>query len=533
MDNALVRAMAAMAAAASLHREGRLKDAEAAYRRVLTIDPANADAMNMLGLVLHARGDGETAVQLMRASIAIRSTGSHWYNLGTVLESRGDIPVCLAAFRQASALEPGDAGNWSPAIFNGDLHPFSTPEVRLSDRRAFNQVHCAALTAAAPPHTNDPDPDRKLRVGYLSADFVDHSAGMVFEPVLAGHDRSAVEVYLYWQQRQTADAHTERFRGYADHWREISSLSDEALAARMRADGIDVLVDLAGYSNGHRLTALARKPAPIIMTGWGHVTGLGTDFCDYLLADEVTVPPEAEWQHHERVLRLPCILAFDPRPPYPDVSVAPAERNGYTTFGYLGRATKTSEPVWAAWAAILNRVPDSRLLLKGREYVDASYRARIVEFFASLRVSSRRIDFRGASSRQQHLDTYADIDVALDVWPQNSGVTTLEACLMGVPTVSLLGNHLNGRIGASILATIGRQQWVGLSTDHYIEVAAALGQARHSLTARMALRDDLIASIICNPAEYARAAEGLYRQAWQAWCAEQQPAHRLQLVGAS
>lgn len=528
MRFAQARAAATFEMAAAMHREGRLDQAEDGYRRVLAHDPSNADALNMLGLVHHARGEGDAAVSLMRASLAIRETAAYRYNLGLVLESRGDVVGAIAAYRQAATLDPDDVTNWSSAIFAGDLHPFSTPEIRLADRRAFNARHCAMLTASARMHANTPDPGRRLRVGYLSADFVDHSAGLVFEPVLSGHNRENVEVYLYWQQRQQADTITERFRGYADHWRIVNTLSDEQLAAQIRADGIDVLVDLSGYSNGNRLLALARKPAPVIMTGWGHVTGLGIDASDYILADAVAVPDGAEWQHHERVLRLPNVLAFNPRPPYPDVAAPPCERNGYVTFGYLGRATKMSESVWAAWADVLHRVPNSRLVLKGREYADAGYRARIAEFFASLRINGSRIAFCGASDRQPHLNTYADIDVALDPFPHGGGVTVLEACLMGVPTVTLLGDHLNGRIGASVLATLGRQQWVGLSVDHYIEIAVALGLSRQTQETRASLRDDLLRSVICDAQGYAQAVERLYREAWAAWCVERAPV----LVGA-
>ena len=154
---------------------------------------------------------------------------------------------------------------------------------------------------------------------------------------------------------------------------------------------------------------------------------------------------------------------------------------------------------------------------------------------ASLRISSARLDFRGTTGRVQHLETYADVDVALDVWPENSGVTTLEACLMGVPTVSLLGDHLNGRMGASILATLDRPQWVGLSTEHYIEIAVALGQSRQPLTARASLRDDLLSSVICDAAGYASAVEALYRQAWRTWVATktEQPQRELMAVGGS
>ena len=526
MRDALLKAAQQLEIAAAMHREGRLKDAEAGYRRVLVLDPGNAGALGMLGLIAHTRGDSATAVHLIRASLTLKPAAESWYNLALVLEHTGDLIGSLAAVRQAVALDPYDVTNWSTAIFNGDLHPYTTPAIRLADRRAFNRAHCAALTAAAPPHTNDPDPERRLRIGYLGADFVDHSASMAIEPVLRGHDRDQVELYLYWQNRQNSDAHTVRFEAYADRWRVVSGYTDAELAQMIREDRIDILVDLAGYSNGHRLRALARKPAPIIMTGWGHVTGLGIDACDYILADDITAPAEGAHHHTEQVLHLPCTLAFDPRPPYPDVASSPSARGEPVTFGYLGRATKTSERVWAVWAEILHRVPGSRLVFKGREYASVPYRQRIVEFFASLRISSTRLEFQGASDRYNHLKAYNGIDVALDTFPQNGGVTTLEACLMGVPSVVLAGDHLNGMMGASILSTLGRDIWIGQDVEHYIAIAVLLASRPLIPEERADLRADLLGSIICNDAAYAAAVESRYRDAWRIWCASQVPAER-------
>lgn len=534
MPDPLIEAGALLEAAVGLHQAGKLAEAEAGYRRALALDPANPDALNLLGVIHQSRGEAETAIRLIRAAIAIHPAGRYFYNLGVAHEGLGDVPSCVAAFRQSALRDPGDPSGWTSAIFNGDLHPYGTPAVRLSDRRAFNAANCAGLTAAAAPHPNDAHPDRRLRIGYLSADFTDHSAAMVFGPVLDGHHREQVEVTCYWQQRTPADQDTARFRQIADRWRVVNELDDDALAALIRADEIDILVDLSGYSNGNRLTMLARKPAPIIMTGWGHVTGLGIDAADYILADAITVPVEHRFHHHERVIHLPCALAFDPKPPYPDVAPAPAERAGVVTFGYLGRALKTNETVWATWAEILHRVPRSRLLFKSREYADPAYRTRLLEFFASLLIDSRRLEFRGQTGRQEHLAAYGGIDVALDPFPHGGGVTVLESCLMGVPTVTLLGDHLNGRIGASVLATIGRGQFVAADAENYVEIAARLGQTAVTHEARKSIRSALLGSIICDPDRYAAAVEDQYRAAWRAWCQSRQPVARpaLSLVTA-
>jgi predicted O-linked N-acetylglucosamine transferase (SPINDLY family) len=403
-------------------------------------------------------------------------------------------------------------------IFSMDLHPHAPPAVRLADRRALNARHCAPLTVKAEPHTNDRDPDRRLRVGYISADFNQHSASMVFGPVLEGHDHSKVEVYCYWQQEGPPDEITERFEKLADHWVVVNTLSDEALAQRIRDDNIDILVDLSGYSNGNRLLALARKPAPIIMTAWGHVTGLGIDACDYIIADEISAPPEHEHQYHEQILRVPCIVGYDPRPPYPNVAPPPREQNGFITFGYLGRANKTSEPVWAAWAEILRRVQHSRLVFKGNDYLDEAFRNRVNDFFLSLRISSHRLEFLGPSPRPHHLEAGSSIDIALDPFPQGGGVTLLEACLMGVPSVALMGDYLNGRIAPSILSALGHGDWVAESVPEYIDLAVTMAGTPWTHEDRVSLRQDLLGSMLCDPKRYAGHVEQAYRRAWRQWC---------------
>ena len=502
-------------------QDGELERAEAAYRRVLSLDPVNPDAMNLLALVHHEHGDREQAIRLLRTAIAIRPAARYYTNLGVILAAHGDRTGSVAAYRQAVAHNAKSALAWPGVVFSMDLHPHASPQVRLADRRAFNAQHCAALTAAALPHTNDPDPERRLRVGYISADFREHSASMVFSPVLEGHDHRNVEVFCYWQQEGEADEITERLMGYADHWRVVNTMSDEALADLIRDDDIDILVDLSGYSNGNRLLMLARKPAPIIMTGWGHVTGLGIDAADYILADPVCAPPEHAGLYHERVLHLPCVVGYEPREPYPGIVSPPALTNGYITFGYLGRANKTGESVWAAWAEILRRVPHSRLILKGADYLDTVYRARVAEFFVSLRISSHRVEMRGPSPRAHHLSVYGEIDIALDPFPQGGGVTTLESCLMGVPSVALLGDYLNARIAPSILTTLGHGEMVAASVPAYIDRAVQMAERGTTLQDRMQLRQTLLSSLLCDPVRYASAVEQAYRTAWRDWCAGQ------------
>jgi predicted O-linked N-acetylglucosamine transferase (SPINDLY family) len=503
----------------------RLELAEEGLRRCLALDPTSADAMNLLGLLHHERGDREMGVRLIRAAISMNPTAGRYHlNLGALLSSSGDRPGAAASYRRAVSINPTLIAAWCSVIFETDLNPFATPAMRLADRRAFNAQHCAALTAAAPPHTNDPNPARKLHVGYLSADFTNHSAAMAFNPVFDGHDRSKWTISAYWQNERKADEITNHFRPLVNGvWREVKDLDDAQLAQQIRDDGIDILVDMSGYSTGSRTLTIARKPAPIVITAWGHATGLGIDASDYLMADAITVPPEHEDRYHEQILRAPCVLAYAPWNPVPEQSSPPAETNGFATFGYFGRPSKCNPVVWGTWAQILSRCPNSRLILKHQDYKVPGCRQRTLDAFSALRIAESRVEFRFNTSRFDHLAAHAEVDICLDPFPQNSGITLLESCLMGTPTVTLLGDHINARAAASILTTLGHPEWVADTQEGYVDLAVRLAGAGTTLAGRMQLRADLLDSVLCKPAEYARAVEDQYRLAWERWCESQKP----------
>lgn len=494
--------------------------AEQGFREVLASDPSSADAVCHLGLIAYLRKEGEKAARLLRAAIALEpKRAQFWTHLGSILVIQGDHAGAIAAYRRATELHPDHLGAWGGLVFAMDLHPYAPAAQRLADRRRLNDYHCAALTAAAPAHENDRDPDRVLKVGYLSGDFREHSASTVFGLPLKHHDPAAVEPHVYYQRDCPEDAITRAFREQLPNWTEIQHLDDEMLAARIRRDGIDILVDLSGFSAGHRVMALARKPAPVIITAWGHVTGLGIDACDYILADEVCIPPEHADLYHERALYAPCVVAYEPRAPYPPVAAPPQERNGYVTFGYLGRARKTSEIVWAAWGEILRRVPFSRLLLKGGEYADATYERRVREAFYSMGIAPHRLEIRKGTPHYEHLATYGELDVALDPFPQGGGCTLLEACLQGVPSAVLMGDYINARIAPSILNVIGRGSWVADDVPGYIERAEWMATRTWTLNDRRELRSALLESVICDPEVYTRGVEAAYRSAWKDWVA--------------
>jgi protein O-GlcNAc transferase len=500
-----------------LVRDQQFGRVEELCSEALVMDPGNADALNLLGQALFERGDVATALACLKRAAKIEGSGRMWSNLGVVLQASRDYVTGITAYRQALRIDPLNITTWTNLLFAMDHHPEASPQLRMADRRAFNAMHCASLTAAAEPHDNDRDPDRMLRIGYVSADFKNHSASVAFGPVIFGADRERFHLTLYDNNAERADQETTRFHDAADAVLGVSEMSDVELARRIRADRIDILVDLTGYSSGGRLPVFARRPAPIQMTGWGHATGTGLDCMDYLFSDAVTIPPEHEANYRERIIRLPCVVGFDVRPPYPEVSGPPAERNGYVTFGYLGRAYKLNERCLSVWAELLRRMPTARLILKAKEYANPVLREWVLSVFAALGVTSDRLSLRGSTARELHLATYNEVDVHLDPFPHGGGVTTLEACLMGVPTVTLLGDYVSGRISASVLSVLGGPGGVPTTVDGYAEKAIHMASLPWNLGDRQSLRHAILSSILCDNRGYAASVEEAYRMAWKRW----------------
>ena len=433
------------------------------------------------------------------------------FNLGCVYLTWGEVREAAKRFARALERRPEFEKAHANLIFCRDLLPETTPQTALAERRAYQTRHCAKLPRME--LLNDRDPGRKLRVGYIGGDFRDHSAAYSFGPIIEAHDPERVEVYVYADGHYD-DAHTKRMRAAATVWRPIVGMEEFHVAGQIQMDRIDVLVELSGFTHLHHLIAAAHKPAPVIVTAWGYLTGTGLDAVDAIFADDVTLPPEHEAYYRERAVRLPHALAFS-EPPI-DVAIRPRPDDAPPVFGYLGRIAKLSEATVSLWAEILKAMPEARLLLKDRGFHFERAQARIRREFAAHGVDPARIEIRGKSGRETHLDAYNDVDVALDPIPQGGGMTTLEALWMGTPTVTMLGDRIPGRMSASHLARLGTGGAVTSDREGYVHEAVRLaGQARTVSGER--LRAGLLGSVIADTGRQARAVEEAYRELFAGW----------------
>jgi len=526
----------------ALNAANRRDEAIAAYRRALALRPSYAEAAYSLAGVLRASGRIREAADAYEAALAARP---QWPELlGDIALSLRELrrfDKAIEAYRAVLALRPGDAEAWygmaAAQIEVGDvegaiesdarrqssgsplfkilLHPDYSPETILREHAEWALRDADPLTDAAPPHGNDPSPERRLRVGYVSADFRDHVVGLNLLPLMREHDKRHVEVFCYGDAER-ADEITRRFQGYAERWRDVKDWSDERLAQFVRDDRIDVLVDLALHT-GRRLLVFARKPAPVQVTFAGYPGTTGLKAIDYRLTDPYLDPPGNDRWYVEQSLRLPhTFWCYEPPEATPDVGPLPALSNGFVTFGCLAHASRVNEPLVQRWAAVMRSVEHSRLILLAPE---GGCRERVLQTLASERVEAERVQFVQAQPRHDYLRVYNRIDIGLDTFPYNGHTTSLDSMWMGAPVVTLVGPTAVSRAGFSHLSNLGLTELAAETPEQFVTIATTLaGDLPRLARLRSTLRERLLRSPLTDSKSFARGIEDAYRRMWRRWC---------------
>jgi predicted O-linked N-acetylglucosamine transferase (SPINDLY family) len=503
-----------------LKDQGHLDEAEASFRRALQIKPDYAEAHSNLGNLLKDQGHLDEAEASFRRALQIKPNFAEAHNnLGNLLKDQGHLDEAEASYQRSLKIKPDYTVAHSNLIFTLDMKVGEDSSSLHEERKRWDAAHAAHLHQQR-AHTNIPDPERRLRIGYVSADFRDHSAPKVFGGMLTRYDRSQFDVFAYSNSKGQGDRFTELFKQNVTAWRSIVGVSDEAVAEMIREDEIDILVDLSGHTAGNRLLVFARKPAPIQITAWGYATGTGMRAMDVFFTDPVMVPPNEKPYFTEEVRYLPSVVGAFFNEPFPDVNELPALSDGIITFGSLNRLTKVSAEAYRVWAEVLLAVPRSRLILKTPELNDAAVRERVAGHFTQAGVAAERIIMLGKSSWHEHMQAYNQIDMALDPFPHGGGVTALEGLMMGVPVITLRWPTVVGRLSASIMTTLGLTDWIAETQEQYVALAIRKASDLQSLAElRQQLRGMFTSSIIGDQVAYARAVEQEYRLLWQEWCA--------------
>lgn len=507
----------------ALRQLGRAAEAVRSHERALALRPDHASAHNNLGLALFELGQRAQALRHFERAAALDPAfaEAHANRAGPLLEL-GDLDGALAAYEQAIALQPELRDAHTGLLLS--LHysaRHGAAEILQKSRRFAARLAdpLPPVEGFAPAAT---DPERPLRVGYVSPDLRRHAVACFLEPLLAAHDRAQVTVVAYADVPRP-DEVTARLRARCDEWRDVSGLPDEALARRIRQDRIDVLVDLAGHTRRNRLLCFARRPAPVQVSYLGYPGTTGLAAIAYRLTDPVADPPgESDGQHSEALWRLPGgFLCYRPPADAPPVAPLPSLRRGALTFASFNNRPKITPPVLSAWAAILRGATGARLLLKSAGLGEAAGQERLLRDLGDLGVEPSRVELCGlVADEREHLARYGEVDVALDTFPYCGTTTTCEALWMGAPVVTLLGERHGARVGASLLRSVGLPELVAPDAAGYVERALRLAADPGRLAAlRAGLRERLRASPLLDGARLAREVEAAYRAMWRAACA--------------
>lgn len=530
LRSALARDGALAAAHCNLGRaladQGDLDGAVTALEAALRLDPHLAEAHYNLASVRESQGRLADAVRGYHRAIEIRPTLVAAYsNLAVLLQDHGRVEEAIEILMLAERIDPHHAVAGSNRLMCEQYRSRVTAPRLKELHQGWDRRHGAGGFGLRAVAATSREPERRLRLGFVSADLGRHPVGYFVAALFAHLDREAAEVVCY-SDRRRKDAMTERLAGAATLWRDTAGIGDGALARQIGADGIDILIDLAGHTAGNRLCCFAGRAAPLQASWAGYVGTTGLAAMDYLIADRFHVPPGREGVYVERVIRLPDgYICYTPPEEAPEVAPLPALDVGQVTFGCFNNLAKIQPPVVARWAQILRQLPTSRLLLKTKALDDPSTVRHYQELFAVDGIVPDRIVCEGFSPPAELLATYGRIDIALDPFPYSGGLTTCEALWMGVPVVTAPGETFAGRHSFSHLSNLGLAESIAAEGADYVATALRLAQDLEALARlRAGLRARMAASPLCDGRRFAAGFLDALRTAWRRHCRGEEPA---------
>jgi protein O-GlcNAc transferase len=516
-----------MSLSAILMMQQNFAEAEVQCRRVLAIKPDYAEAYVNLAKALKGQGRLDDSIECLQSAIKVNfdlgqaheSFGIVANYLADLLVSSGRIQEGLEVFRDVISANPGNQSAYSDFLYYIHFDPDSNLKTISCEHARWRKQQADPLERFIEPHRNNRDPNRRIKIGYVSPDFRDQAERFFVYPFLEAHDRQQFEVHCYSSVGRP-DEFTDRMRRIADEWHDVFHLNNAALAEKIRADGIDILVDLTMHMAQNRILVFARKPAPVQVTWLAYPgsTGLGT--IDYRLTDAYMDPPDSDqvWSS-EAAVRLPdCWCCYHAMEDLPILSDLPADRAKGITFGSLNSFRKLNKGVLNLWSKVLLAVPESRLLLLSEH---GEHRQRVRETVEQFGVSGERVEFFSfTASRAEYLKGYERIDIALDPFPYNGITTTCDALWLGVPVLTLVGDRPSARAGLSLLTTAGFPELIANSPVQFLEQAANLANDRvrlRELRKNVGLR--MRQSVLADAPRFARNVESAYREMWRKWCA--------------
>jgi predicted O-linked N-acetylglucosamine transferase (SPINDLY family) len=487
-------------------------------RKAVAMEPDSIPALENLANTLKQQCQPSEAVKITARVIAAKPDDADAYNvLGGSYLDMGRYDEAMAGYRKAMELNPSATIYQSNLIYAMNFHPDFDAWAILAEARDWDRRHAAPLRNRIKRHRNSRDPDRRLRIGYVSADLRNHVVGWNLLPLLREHDRGQFEVFCFSGVIRP-DKITEKLRACCDQWKDVWPLDDEKLAELVRQEGIDILVDLSLHAGDNRLRTFAMAPAPVQITYLGYCGTTGVSAMNYRFSDPYFDPPEQDLScYSERTIRLPeTFWCYAPADDPPEVAPLPAGRSGQITFGCLNQFQKVSGPCLELWGEILKRTPGSRLILHAPL---GEPREHVCQRLSNYDVAAERIEFSDRIPWQQYMRVFDRIDIALDPFPYGGGITTCDTLMMGAAVVSLSGRTTVGRGGRSILSNIGHPELIAYDPGQYVKIAVDLAGDLPRLTElRASLRPKMQSSPLMDAPRFARNVEAAYRQTWRTWC---------------
>lgn len=500
-------------------QQGRLDLAEQALRQALALRPDSAEIYNDLGIALKDQGKTEEAIASYKEALRLNPNhvGAH-NNLGIAYQDRGEMDQAIKCIREALRLQPTQIIAHSNLLRAMSYDPQVTPQELFEEHLRWAKQHAEAYYPRNATYPNDRSPQRRLRVGYVSPDFREHPIARVAEPILAAHDHEQFEVFCYANVHAPDDV-TLRLQRHSDHWRSLVGLKDDEVVQLIRQDGIDILVDLAGHTANNRIRIFAMKPAPIQVAHFGYANTTGLATMDYRITDACSDPPGmTESLHTETLIRMPEVAYCYQPTASPDVNPLPALRTRQVTFASFNYLAKITPEVVALWSRIMKSLPQSRLLLLAGAAGQGTERVR--QLFEDQGIGTDRVEFLPRRIRPEFLGFHNRVDICLDPFPYNGGITTCDALWMGIPTVTLEGKTYISRQGISLLTTVGLKEWIAKTPDDYANIAIRWARALPRLQKlRAGLRDRMKASPLTDGPRFTRNLEAAYRTMWEKWLA--------------
>jgi protein O-GlcNAc transferase len=505
----------------ALQIKGELDESIQHYQKALQINPHFADAWNNLGNAVKEKGQLDEAITCYQKALHINPNFADAYNnLGCVYKDKGQIDEAENCFRLAIRIKNDFSTAYSNLLLTMEYNAHHNPQDIFSEHIMFSKNYAERLASVIPAYKNERDSERKLKIGYVSPDFKRHPVACFIEPILMAHNRKYFKVFCYSNTLRHDEA-TKRIQKYSDQWRNIVGISDEEVAELIRKDQIDMLVDLAGHTADNRILLFAQKPAPIQISWIGYLATTGLPTMDYKIADNYTDPSGLTEQFYtERLMRLPeSFLCYLPTKDSPNVGPSPTLSTGHITFGSFNNFPKITSEVFSVWARILNELPDSRLILKGKSFNDKATYEYAINMFTQRGLAAERITLQSWDPSPKHMESYNQVDIGLDTFPFNGAATTCEAMWMGVPVVTLAGTAYHSRVGISLLSNVGLPELVAKTLDEYISITVNIAKDLERLQLlRERLREMMKHSPLCDAERFIGNLEICYRNIWKMWC---------------